>query len=214
MQHIIDYVFERNQNGDYFPLWGTCEGYQMITVLISGNYSIMIPVTGSTNISKPLWYYNEAPFSRVLQDLPLDLFYASHNRNLSFFNHHYTPDPTVWTTNSNITGNFTPLAYTYDSSGMAYVALIEGINMPIYGSQFHPEIAWFEWQLNTEHTPDGTLFAQYFSNFFVNECRKSNHEFPNTEQYVIYNYQWVNIEGFQTYFFWSPEEEEAQNQDL
>ena len=35
MQNVIDYVMDQHKKGVYFPLWGTCEGYQMITMLIT-----------------------------------------------------------------------------------------------------------------------------------------------------------------------------------
>lgn len=28
---------QANKNGDYFPLWGTCQGFELLTALTAGN---------------------------------------------------------------------------------------------------------------------------------------------------------------------------------
>ena len=67
------------------------------------------------------------------------------------------------------------------------------INYPFYGVQWHPEKNVFEWSNHEDinHTFHAILIAQTVANFFVQESRKSNHQFINEDaetDSLIYNY--------------------------
>ena len=59
-----------------------------------------------------------------------------------------------------------------------------GRTLPFYGTQFHPEKAAFEWTpiSCTPHGPEAILLAQYLSNFFVSEARKSENHFQSYKE--------------------------------
>lgn len=47
-------TFQANDEGDYFPLWGTCLGFELLGYLAAGeDYSIVTPVD-ALNISLPI----------------------------------------------------------------------------------------------------------------------------------------------------------------
>ncbi|GBP76788.1 Gamma-glutamyl hydrolase [Eumeta japonica] len=65
---------------------------------------------------------------------------------------------------------------------------------PFYGVQFHPEKNSFEWKASKAHahSMNAVRSNRYFMDFFVSECRKSEHSFASASeenQYVIYNYE-------------------------
>ena len=69
---------------------------------------------------------------------------------------------------------------------------------PIYGTQWHPEMNPFEFNVaeelgnNINHSPNGIRIAQYFANFFVNEARKNFNSFATPEEErdkLFYNYK-------------------------
>lgn len=81
-----------------------------------------------------------------------------------------------------------------DWNGLEFISTIEHHSYPFYGVQFHPEKNLFEWvrNKNISHTQNAIAAAQYFSEFFVNEARKSEHRFKDAkteDQYVIYNFK-------------------------
>ena len=60
---------------------------------------------------------------------------------------------------------------------------------------WHPEKVNYEFknvnQKNIPHTLNAVKTAQYMSNFFVDEARRSKHKFPSTEMeenHLIYQY--------------------------
>ena len=46
---------QANDKGDYFPLWGTCLGFELLSVLTADNDSVISPVDAE-NISLPLTF--------------------------------------------------------------------------------------------------------------------------------------------------------------
>ncbi|GFG38660.1 hypothetical protein Cfor_09243 [Coptotermes formosanus] len=85
-------------------------------------------------------------------------------------------------------------AVNKDSQGLEFVSSFEHKQYPIYGVQFHPEKNAYEWKVanNNPHTASAILIGQYFANFFINEARKNNQQFPSSEEEtraLIYNYQ-------------------------
>lgn len=45
-------VFQANDAGDYFPIWGTCMGMQLLTVLVAGKN--LLSNTTAENVALPL----------------------------------------------------------------------------------------------------------------------------------------------------------------
>lgn len=80
-----------------------------------------------------------------------------------------------------------------DVNNFKFVSSIESKIYPFYGVQFHPEKNSFEFKVDhgISHTTNAVKVTQYFSNFFVSECRKNNQSFKDWEiehKYLIYNY--------------------------
>lgn len=64
---------------------------------------------------------------------------------------------------------------------------------PFYGVQFHPEKVLYEWirNRNISHTKNAVESAQYFAQFFINECRRNGNQFDSIDeenQMLIYNF--------------------------
>lgn len=71
--------------------------------------------------------------------------------------------------------------------------MISSFRYPFYGVQFHPEKVLYEWirNRNISHTEGAVASAQYFAQFFVNECRKNGNQFNGLDEenkMLIYNF--------------------------
>ena len=75
---------------------------------------------------------------------------------------------------------------------ICYLFFYTGKHYPFYGTQWHPEIAMFEWKpKGVNHSANAILAAQFVANFFVDESRKNSHKFVSKakeEKSLIYNY--------------------------
>lgn len=163
----------------------------------------MIAVPGCEMVNKPIYFYNNVSDIPLMEWIPQMLQEYVQNTNSCFFAHSYTVNPSSWWSIPYLEGNYTPLAYTYDTKNMSYIALISGNLYPMFGSQFHPEQVIFEYSGQNKNF-DSILFSQTLANWFVLQARNNSNTFPDQFNYLIYNYNPVpyQFQDFeQVYFF-------------
>lgn len=194
---IFNLAVKANKEGDYFPVWGTCMGFQEICILTSQNLDLLAPFD-SENITLPLTFTPLAKSSRLFAKAPSDIFNTLATLPVTMNNHHYGVAPADWNANKFLPSTFNILSTNVDRAGKEFVSTIEGKTIPIYASQWHAEKVSFEWNIHEviNHSVESVLANQYVANFFVNESRKSTHAFANVTAEtaaLIYNYQPVYI---------------------
>ncbi|XP_049779770.1 gamma-glutamyl hydrolase B-like [Schistocerca cancellata] len=198
--HIYEVAKEMNRQGDYFPLWGTCLGMELLAHVSAGRRELRADCWAS-NLAMPL---NLCPGVQAQEPefMIVDLLITQEEVELLI----PTAGQNVWNSGVCTAGalmNMTEygilhkwhiLAMNHDVEGMEFVSVIESRKYPFYGIIFHPEKNAYEWATERDipHSTDAIKAMQYFSNFFVNEARKSNHSFQSraTERNsLIYNYE-------------------------
>jgi len=209
VQAIYQYVITANSNGDFFPLWGTCLGFQAICRAASNDPTIL-QTFDSENYTIPLNFTPMAAHSRIFDE---HRFPGSGNvMNLlstlpiTMNNHMEGVTPTDFASHPQLNSVFDVLATNVDRNGKAFVSLIEAKQLPIYGAQFHQEKPQFEWwpEEVIQHTLSAVVANSHFATFFVDEARKCNHSFPaNVQPDLIYNYSpyFTNGEFTQEYMW-------------
>ena len=208
-KQIYNLAKKSYDNGDYFPIWGTCLGHEFLSVLASNDLNLL-SMTDSENYTIPLNYSSNYLDSRLFRDIPEELAKFLSTSPTTINMHQYSVLLTTFQENKNIRNFFHVLSTNNDRNGLEFVSTMEGIKYPMYGIQWHAEKNTFEWTLN-ENIPHGEMsikLTQYMSNFFVNEARFSQHKFSTPEEEavsLIYNYSPVytgNISNFeQCYIF-------------
>jgi gamma-glutamyl hydrolase len=189
---IYELAIKANDNGDYFPLWGTCLGFQLLCVLTSGTHTVLGRVDAE-NVSLPLDFTADWDSSRLY------LAYTPDQRNwlasepLTANFHHWALYLSMFEKVSSLNTFFRLLSTNKDIHATTYCSMIEGYKYPFYGSQWHPEKNVFEWSLaeNLNHDAHAVSITQATADFFVNEARKSTHKFASEEdanKFLIYNY--------------------------
>ncbi|KDR20013.1 Gamma-glutamyl hydrolase [Zootermopsis nevadensis] len=182
----------KNNAGDYFPVWGTCLGFELLTYLATRQHNILT-ACDSENVALPLKFKLGYKNSRLYEDAPKKILNILASQNVTVNFHHFC----VTETNLTAVGmdkDWNVTAVDSDSEGLEFVSSFEHKLHPFYGVQFHPEKNSFEWKATKyiPHTANAILVQQYFANFFVKEARKNHHQFPSQddeEAALIYNYQ-------------------------
>lgn len=215
-QIIMDVVMQANDAGEYVPLWGTCQGFELIAFLGSGPVFPTVLASGfdSENLTLPLTPTSAAAGSRF--------FTAAHaagvdqilfTEPVTMNNHQMGVTPTTFANNKNLTRLFgSALTTNVDREGRPFVSTYEGITYPIYATQWHPEKVQFEWDPleGINHSFDSVAANSFTARFFVEEARKNTRAFatPSAEAAaLIYNYNPVYtgtnpVSSFtQCYFF-------------
>lgn len=188
-----DAAIAAHANGDYFPIWGTCLGFELMAIMAADDHSILVTGLDSQNLPIPLELTPLAATSRMLgKDAPQHLVHAMATQDITMNNHQAGVTPDTWSKNAKLSAMFNVLSNNVDRKGRPFVSTIEGKTLPFYGTQWHPEKNPFEWTTKEQlpHSAIAVEAAQYLANFFVNEARKSSHVFNEAEleKIIIYNY--------------------------
>lgn len=201
-------AIKANDEGDTFPIWGTCLGLQLLTVFVAGEN--LLSSTTAENVTYPLNFTAEAQSSRMFNKFPSDVHKALSQEPLTANFHHYGVTKEDFMGNKKLNDFFSILSTNVAENGYVFVSTIEGRKYPVYGVQWHPEVNRFQWNpnYNFPHTSNAVRVSSLLSEFFVNEGRRSVHHFSEVAEEnraLIYNYNPVyvgNISGYeQCYFF-------------
>ncbi|KAF7694887.1 gamma-glutamyl hydrolase [Silurus meridionalis] len=200
-------AIKANDEGEPFPIWGTCLGFQLLTVQVAGQN--LLSKTMAYNISMPLNLTSEAQSSRMFAGFPPEMLKALSEEPLTGNFHHYGVTEQVFVGNKRLNSFFNVLSTNKAENGAVFVSTMEGKKYPFYGVQWHPEVNRFQWspQYSFPHSKNAVRLSSLLAEFFVNEGRRSSHHFSQQEESraLIYNYNPVytaNVSGYeQVYFF-------------
>ncbi|KAL1245290.1 Gamma-glutamyl hydrolase [Trichinella spiralis] len=166
------WAIRSNDNGDYFPIWGTCLGFEMLLLYFSNGTGVLE--------------------NRLFRDVPYELYYKMKTELLSPNFHH-------WCSNfeslkrSGLENIFIPTTVSQSKiDRITFISSIEHVHYPFYGVAWHPEKNIFEdykaWHLSKSDA--AVELAHYLARFFVKEAMKSKHQFSPESffQYSISNF--------------------------
>ncbi|XP_023250847.1 gamma-glutamyl hydrolase [Seriola lalandi dorsalis] len=186
---FYDLAIEANDRGDYFPVWGTCLGYEQLTYLTSGKN--VLSRTNTLDVSLPLDFTNETQDSRMFKLFPAELMTDLASEPLTANSHKWSVSLLTHNTNEELKKFYKILSTNMDGN-IEFVSTVEAYDYPIYGTQWHPEKNAFEWtRPYVSHSPSAVKTTFYMASFFVNEARKNFHSFESAEgesEALIYNY--------------------------
>uniref|UniRef100_T1JIA3 folate gamma-glutamyl hydrolase n=1 Tax=Strigamia maritima TaxID=126957 RepID=T1JIA3_STRMM len=172
-----------NDNSDYFAIWGTCLGFEMLSILLA-NQTNWLTSCSCQDVAYPLVLSADFEKSRMFQNIPSDNFITDLKTKPVTANFHkqcLTPENV---TASGLDKAIHILSTNKDVNGLNFVSTYEAYKYPFYGVQWHPEKNNFEWKTQSKsipHTQEAIFTSQFFANMFVGETRKNSHKFYNDE---------------------------------
>ncbi|PRP84466.1 hypothetical protein PROFUN_08051 [Planoprotostelium fungivorum] len=192
-RYLLQLALEENDRGVHFPVWGTCQGFELLSVLIGGEGALELQAFDAENLSLPLTWSTEADQSRMLADMSDDIYVNLENLPLTINLHHDGVYPQTFQKNNRMRKFFRMIAQNVDRKGTPFASVMEGRKYPVYGVQFHPERNAFEWNVreSVSHSRQAIRASQYFGDFFVDEARKNDHRYDTAAdeaKALIYNY--------------------------
>ena len=206
----VDYMLakavERN-NDSYFPVWGTCLGFEYLVQFIAGSENILHSGFESENVSLPL--QSVLPASLYKDDRIYDIVTR---QNVTLNNHKMGLSPESFYKNSRLQSVWQVTSLNRDGKGQLFVSSLEPIGeLPFYAVQFHPEKNAFEYATYPgtdipyeaiDHSKDGIIFSLSLSRFVVDLARKSQgHSYTQPSRFpYVYSYpQRVGLKFEQVY---------------
>jgi gamma-glutamyl hydrolase len=213
-KYLWQLMKEANANGDYFPFWGTCQGFQMFHVLTVGasNEYDVVEKYDAWNISWAVNWEKEALKESVMMaEADPVIIHDLGTKDITMNYHNLGIHPDTYEKFPILKEKLRVLATGTDRKNKKFVAMIEGKDLPIFATQFHPEWPIYEWaeNANVVHTKEAIYANSYFARFFVGETKKNGHRFDSTDEeneYLIYrwpmNLHYTQQHGDTQTYYW------------
>ncbi|KAL4437890.1 hypothetical protein ABPG74_001061 [Tetrahymena malaccensis] len=202
--YLLKKAVEANNNGDYFPVWGICQGFQLLHYIVSGfNYTILNHITNDFNFTRNanLLHLSQANLFSDFNNDWIDYsetkapFLYLHELGITQQDYEYNPKLKEFFQILGVSANSTNIDA---KDAFQYLAIVEAKNYPIAGVQFHPEYTIFQWGFNSNLEQKSLDIASYFSHYFISLARKNNHTFTSPQErnsYLSFNYPSAHIQG-------------------
>lgn len=87
-RHIYDIAMQMNDNGNYFPLWGTCLGLELLTYLSANGVEHRADCK-SENQGLPLEFKDDFKSSRMFRNAPTSIINILKNEPVTANFHSY-----------------------------------------------------------------------------------------------------------------------------
>jgi len=166
---------EANDKGDYFPVWGTCMGFQLLSILAAEDHEVLLEYAyDSYNLPLPLNFTPNAHTSRMFGQMSPEILRTLTTKPATQNLHHDGILPETYTKNAKLAQTFVLLSTNTDKRGKPFASTIEGRKYPFYATQWHPERNQFAWGVDEklDRSPDVIRAIQYVASFFVEETKK------------------------------------------
>ncbi|KAM6900779.1 gamma-glutamyl hydrolase isoform 2-T2 [Xenentodon cancila] len=165
---FYELAIEANKNHDYFPVWGTCLGFEQLTYLTSGKF--LLSHTNTSGVVLPLHFTKDVTDSRMFKGFPGELVAALGTEKITENSHQWSLATSDYNTNEELKRFYKVLSTNTDGN-VEFVSTVEAYDYPIYGTQWHPEKNAFEWtRPYIAHSPSAVKTTFYMAEFFVSEA--------------------------------------------
>ncbi|XP_076864672.1 gamma-glutamyl hydrolase [Brachyhypopomus gauderio] len=187
---FYELAIKANDASDYFPIWGTCQGFQQLTVLTSNKN--LLTLTNTKAVALPLTFVPGSQNSRLFRSFPKDLFLSLSEENITSNFHSWSLSVQNYTRNSKLK-RFYKVLTTNTDGRKEFISTMEAYRYPFYAVQWHPEKSQFEWidKPGMIHSVSAVRASFYTASFFVSEAMKNQHHFSSPaeeEKALIYNF--------------------------
>lgn len=145
------------QQDEYFPIWGTCFGFEMLMFVIGGFTKLK---RYDAHGFFPIKFTRDGHHSRLFGSMRPSYLNYLETRKSTSQNHEYGISNADFLSNDHLRRFYNILATSVGEDGKECVAAIEAKYYPIYGVQWHPE---------RQRT------AGHFVDFFISELKKNRH---------------------------------------
>lgn len=184
---LYNMAVKANDNGDVFPIVGTCLGFQLLSVITAQDDGVICRrCFKSEGLPLPLDFTPAAKSSTLFAQVPTALLKALGSENITENSHSSGVTPQAFDDNRRLHDFYRVLSTNIDAAGRQFVSTFEARDYPFTATQWHPEKNNFEWgsigalgERAIPHSANAVAVSQYFANAFIANARQSQHQFPS-----------------------------------
>jgi gamma-glutamyl hydrolase len=172
---MVNRAVKANQQGDFFPVWGTCLGFEWLVTIFGG---AMASGFDAEYLPASVNFTAAGRASRLYKSAEASIMTSMENEKITYNAHQQGITPSVFGATAALTNVFEVISTSVDRKGKVYVSQIEGKTYPFYGNQFHPEKIEFVFDpvdVNIPRTPHAIAASRQLSAFFISEAAKNMH---------------------------------------
>jgi len=194
---ILRYAIQLNDNGVYFPVYGICQGHEVIVMALAGKPHVIDHFVHPGQLDT-VEVTKEGLNSRMFRNMPDRLVEFIKDRRSMFYNHRYGFNSSLLEDNAIIDDFFIVTAKGVDDNGKEFIAAMEAKDYPIYTVQYHPERVLSEWKnkAHFDHPDESAQAVLVQAMFLVAEAKKNQQTFiaeENKERFLLCNHQHVTF---------------------
>ena len=123
---LFKWAVKAMQTGDYFPIWGTCMGFETLAEIVAGTDKIMSE-SQAGGFAWPLNFTDNAEKSRMFAGMSPNLKKLIQIENLTFNAHLNCVTHDTYEKNRRLKDFFNVLTLNSDAHGTTFVSTIEGL---------------------------------------------------------------------------------------
>jgi len=204
---ILNYVIHLNDRGIHYPLYGICQGHEIISMGVAGSHHIIDHYRHPGQLDT-VNIVGAGKESRMFGGMADDISSFMREERSVFYNHRFGFNTSLLEENEALDNFFIITAKGSDDNGKEFIAAMEAKEYPIFTVQYHPERVLSEWKNKTvfNHPEEAIEAILHQANFFVNEARKNQHSFPNEKVKKVFSldshdHVYLNITWPKTFFY-------------
>uniref|UniRef100_A0A7S3IWN7 folate gamma-glutamyl hydrolase n=1 Tax=Strombidium inclinatum TaxID=197538 RepID=A0A7S3IWN7_9SPIT len=192
-QMIHDEIVAQNDNGTFYPEWGTCLGFERLALFTASNPDDTLTRIGAHKLSMPLNFTVDPLETKMycgMNDHQLDDF---KHGNFTLNSHSWSITPETMKSDEGLASFWNVTSHTSNEAGDVWVASMEAKDYPIMATQFHPEKP--SQVFNGEginHSWESLQLNHLFADKFVEMARANKNKFADFDeraQYLISNHE-------------------------
>ena len=125
-QYFFHKAMEAYDKGDYFPIWGTCLGFETLHVIAAGNRPSILSKFSASDISLPLEFTNATRNSRMFTGISEEMSKAFQLEKITYNHHNMGVSPATYQQENSLKTFFNVLSLNKGLEGKTFVSTVEG----------------------------------------------------------------------------------------
>jgi len=121
------YALSEANNGNYYPIWGTCLGMQQLSTLVAQTDTILSPSKGTWDVSMHL--ENISTSSRMMENIPNDIMEILNKEQVTYNVHYNCVSVDAYKENGRLHEFFHVVSTNVASDGQKFLSTIEGMRI-------------------------------------------------------------------------------------